>query len=169
MSDAAGSTIVIGLGSPLMADDGLGLVVLEELRERWSFDPPVELVDGGTWGMNLLPSVETAGRLVLVDAINIGAEPGTCVLLERHQLPLLLSTKLSPHQIDVRDVLSLAEFRGTLPRDTVAIGLQPALVEMGIGLSPLIRTKIEDLLARVVQRLEAWGHTAREHAASLHA
>ena len=168
-SDVAAATTVIGLGSPLMADDGLGLVVLEILRERWSFDPPVELVDGGTWGMNLLPLVESAGRLLLVDAINTGAEPGTCIVLERHQLPMFLSAKLSPHQIDLRDVLSLAEFRGTLPRDTVAIGLQPALVEMGIGLSPLIRSTMDVLLARVVERLEAWGHAAREHATSLHA
>ena len=82
---------------------------------------------------------------------------------------MFLSAKLSPHQIDLRDALSLAEFRGTLPQDTVAIGLQPALVEMGIGLSPLIRTKMDVLLARVVERLEAWGHAAREHAAPLHA
>ena len=170
MSDpAVGTTTVIGLGSPLMADDGLGLVALGMLREQWSFDPPVELVDGGTWGMNLLPIIESAGRLLLMDAIDIGAEPGRCIVLERSQLPKFLSTKISPHQVDLQDVLSLAEFRGTLPRDTVAIGLQPARVVMSADLSPHIHRRIPVLIPRVIERLEAWGHRVSERATSLHA
>ena len=169
MNDPPAATTVIGLGSPLMADDGLGLVALGVLRQQWAFDPPVELVDGGTWGMNLLPTIESAGRLLLVDAIDTGAEPGTYVVLERDQLPLFLSTKISPHQVDLQDVLSVAEFRGTLPRDTVAIGLQPARVEMSADLSPLIQHRMPVLIARVIERLEAWGHRVRERATSLHA
>ena len=170
MSDSSvATTTVIGLGSPLMADDGLGLVALGVLREQWAFDPPVELVDGGTWGMNLLPVIESAGRLLLVDAIDTGAEPGTVVVLERDQLPIFLSTKISPHQVDLQDVLSVAEFRGTLPRDTVAIGLQPARVEMSADLSPLIQHRLPVLIARVLERLEAWGHKVREGTTSLHA
>ncbi|NNG17636.1 MAG: HyaD/HybD family hydrogenase maturation endopeptidase [Gemmatimonadales bacterium] len=170
MSDpSVGSTTVIGLGSPLMADDGLGLVALGVLREHWAFDPPVEFVDGGTWGMNLLPLIESAGRLLLMDAIDIGAEPGRCIVLERDQLPKFLSTKISPHQVDLQDVLSLAEFRGTLPKDTVAIGLQPARVELSADLSPHIQRRIPVLIARVLERLEAWGHSAQERATTQHA
>jgi hydrogenase maturation protease len=170
MSDpSVGTTTVIGLGSPLMGDDGLGLVALSVLREQWTFDPPVELVDGGTWGMNLLPIIESAGRLLLMDAIDIGAEPGRCIVLEREQLPKFLSTKISPHQVDLQDVLSLAEFRGTLPRDTVAIGLQPELVHMAVDLSPHIHRRIPVLIARVLERLEAWGHSARERATTQYA
>ena len=44
-----------------MGDDGLGLVALERLRDGWDIPPDVELVDGGTWGMNLLPVIEDAG------------------------------------------------------------------------------------------------------------
>ncbi|MGH7521399.1 MAG: hydrogenase maturation protease, partial [Gemmatimonadales bacterium] len=50
--------VVIGLGNPLMGDDGLGLITLDHLRTAYAFPPDVELVDGGTWGMNLLPVVE---------------------------------------------------------------------------------------------------------------
>ena len=64
----AGGTVVIGLGSPLMGDDGLGLLALETLRRDRVFDPPPLLVDGGTWGLNLLPVIESAERLLLVDA-----------------------------------------------------------------------------------------------------
>src|SRR6185503_684188 len=118
MSDNAGRTVVIGLGNPLMADDGVGLAALERLR-AYRFEPFVELVDEGTWGMNLLPIIETSDRILLLDAINVAAPPGTLVVLERDQLPRHLETKVSPHQVDLREVQALAELRGTLPEHTV--------------------------------------------------
>ena len=68
MSNPLHRTLVIGLGNPLMGDDGAGVAALERLRDEWELPPEVELVDGGTWGMNLLPLVESAPRLILVDA-----------------------------------------------------------------------------------------------------
>jgi hydrogenase maturation protease len=161
--------LVIGLGNPLMGDDGLGLAALAALRERWTFEPEAELVDGGTWGMNLLYMIEDADRVLFLDAIDVGAPPGTLIVLERDRLPRLLGTKLSPHQIDLRDVLALAELRGTLPRDAVAMGFQPARVEMSTELSPMLRRGLPGLLRQVVARLEAWGHLARERVAAAHA
>lgn len=151
-------TVILGLGSPLMGDDGLGIVALEALRERGRFDPEPELVDGGTWGMNLLPIVETADRLLLIDAIRAGGEPGDVVVLEREALPRGLGLKLSPHQIDLQEVLAIADLRGRLPAEAIAIGLEPARVELGWELSPIVEHSLGELLERIVQQLEAWGH-----------
>jgi hydrogenase maturation protease len=151
-------TVVIGLGNPLMGDDGLGLAVLELLREGWDMPADVDLVDGGTWGMSLLPVIEDAGRLLLLDAIDSGAAPGTGAVLERGRLPAYLATKISPHQVDLHDVLAVAELRGTLPEETVALGLQPQRVELDDSLSPVILERLESLAESVVRRLETWGH-----------
>ena len=158
---------VIGLGNPLMGDDGFGLVALARLRDEWTLEG-VELADGGTWGMSLLPLVEDAERLVLLDAIAAGVLPGEMVVLERDRLPIYLSRKLSPHQIDMRDVLAVAEWRGQLPLETVAIGVQPQLVEMGLGLSPAVDRAVETAVGLVIERLLQWGHRCepREPAAS---
>jgi hydrogenase maturation protease len=155
----AGGTVVIGLGSPLMRDDGLGLLALEMLRRDRGFDPPPLLVDGGTWGMNLLPVIESAERLLLVDAIRAGASPGEVVVIEREALPRGLGIKLSPHQIDLQEVLALAELRGGLPREAVAIGLEPERVELGVGVSPAVERGLGALLEGITARLLAWGHT----------
>lgn len=152
------NTVVIGLGSPLMGDDGLGLVALEALRRRVRFVPEPEFVDGGTWGMNLLPIVESAGRLLLIDAIRAGRAPGEVVVLERDALPMGLGIKLSPHQIDLQEVLALAELRGRLPREAVAIGLEPERVELGWGVGPAVAASLDALVARAVGQLRAWGH-----------
>jgi hydrogenase maturation protease len=160
MREARAGTAVIGLGNPLMGDDGLGLAVLAALRARWTFSPAVDLVDGGTWGLNLLPVVEQVEKLLFLDAIDIGREPGALVILERDELPRVLATKMSPHQIDLRDVLALAELRGTLPADVAAIGLQPARVEMSTELSDVLASRLDDVLDAALDRLLSWGHSA---------
>jgi len=152
----AGRTVIIGLGNPLMADDGVGLAALERLR-HYRFTPTLELVDGGTWGLNLLPIIEGAARLLLLDAIHTGVMPGTLTVLEREHLPRYLETKVSPHQVDLRDVLALAELRGTLPADTVAIGLQPERVEMHAELTPMIERHLDRMVAAALSRLGEWG------------
>ena len=79
--------------------------------------------------------------------------------------PRGLGIKLSPHQIDLQEVLALAELRGTLPREAVAIGLEPERVELGVGVSPAVERGLDALLERVAARLLAWGHTlAMPHA-----
>jgi hydrogenase maturation protease len=153
-------TLVLGLGTPLMADDGIGLAALGALREGWRFSPPIQLVDGGTWGMNLLGLIEDAERLLILDAIHAGRKPGTLVVLRGEELPRYLFTKVSPHQIDLREVLALAEFRGRLPADTVAVGLEPERVEMGTDLSPIVRDTLPTLVAAAVATLRSWGHRA---------
>jgi hydrogenase maturation protease len=158
---SSGRTLVLGVGSPLMGDDGVGVAALSGLRSGWRFDDGVELADGGTWGMTLLPAIETAGRLLIIDAIRSGARPGDLVELGRDALPRGLATKLSPHQIDLREVLALADLRGLLPADAVAIGLEPYRVELDAGLSRQLAARLPALEERVVSRLRSWGHRAR--------
>ncbi len=161
MSEAR--TVVIGLGNPLMGDDGVGIAALDVLQEDWQFEPPVEYVDGGTWGMNLLPVIESAHRLLFIDALDVGADPGTLAELARDQLPKYLSTKISPHQIDLREVLAVAEWRGSLPRETVVIGLQVHTVAMTTALTPIVAARLPSLVTRVIDRLESWGHGVLTH------
>jgi hydrogenase maturation protease len=157
-SERPRGSVVIGVGNPLMGDDGLGVAAVQRLR-GWRFEPPVEVVDGGTWGMNLLPVIEDAGRVLFLDAIDVGAAPGTAIVLERDEIPrALANNKVSPHQVDVREVLALGELRGTLPDAVAAIGLQPSVVELGTSLSPELDPRLEEMLEAAAARLALWGH-----------
>ena len=150
-------TVVIGLGNPLMGDDGVGLAALERLGDEWQIEG-VELVDGATWGLSLVPVIEDAERLVLVDAIAAHGEPGDIIELTRDRLPIYLSRKLSPHQVDMRDALAVAELRGRLPNDVVAIGVQPAVVALGTELSAVVAQRLDELVDTVIAQLGRWGH-----------
>ena len=151
-------TLVLALGNPLMGDDGFGLAVLADLRRNTEAQGPLILMDGGTWGMNLLPAVESASRLLLIDAIKVGAQPGTMVRLERDELPRYFSHKISPHQVDLREILALAELRGTLPPEIVALGVQPESVTFRLALSPAVEAMVPAVTDAVLRQLFVWGH-----------
>ena len=168
MPDAAApQTLVLGLGNPIMGDDGTGLAALARLRERYAFDDEVHFEDGGTWGLTLLPLMEDAARILLLDAINTNAPPGSLVRLEGAAIPRALVTKVSPHQMDMREVLALMELRGTVPRDLVALGVQPLAVELSTELSPPVRRRLDALVALAVAQLRAWGHACRPGGAAV--
>ncbi|MDX1661137.1 MAG: hydrogenase maturation protease [Gemmatimonadota bacterium] len=158
---AGGPTLVVGLGNPLMTDDGIGLAALERLRARWR--PPaesgVEYVDGGTWGLFLLPEIERAGAVIFLDAIQAGEEPGAVIELSRDEIPAALSvTGLSVHQLALADLIALASLRGTLPERTAAIGIQPLYMRMGTEVTPEAEAALDDVVERTLARLAAWGH-----------
>ena len=150
-------TLVLGLGNPLMGDDGAGLAALAQLRDEWQLAEEIELVDGGTWGMNLLPLLESFDRVILLDAIDQHAQPGALLLLHKDVLPRYLSHKLSPHQLDLREVLAIAELRDKLPRHLLAIGVQPESVELTGALSPRVSEAIPRLVDLVVEQLRWLG------------
>ena len=150
-------TVVLGLGNMLMADDGVGLAALARLEEEWFVPRDVELVDGGTWGMNLLPVIESADRVLILDAIDLGDPPGTLIRLEGDDIPRFLALKLSPHQVDLREVLALAELRGTLPSQLIALGIQPEQVEMSTAFSPVVAARLDQLVHLTAEILYDWG------------
>ncbi len=151
-------TLVIGLGNPLMGDDGVGLVVLERLAAQ-TFAPPVEFVDGGTWGLALLPDVERAGALLLLDAVHGDGAPGTTYVLGAADIPRFLAAKLSPHQVDVRELLALAELRGALPADLRVVGVEPSATAYGDSLSPEAAAAVETMVSAACAVLSSWGHS----------
>jgi hydrogenase maturation protease len=157
MPNSESRIVVLGLGNMLMADDGVGLSALARLDEEWFVPRTVSMVDGGTWGMNLLPVIEQADRLLIFDAIDFGEPPGTVIRLERFDIPRFLSQKLSPHQVDLREVLALAELRGTLPEQIVALGIQPARIEMSTTLSQVVEAQLDELVRRGANELARWG------------
>jgi len=159
------SALVLGVGNPLMGDDGAGIVAVDQLRLHGDLPPDISVLDGGIWGMNLLPEVEGARRLLILDAIRMPGAPGTVVRLERSELPRYLGLKISPHQVDLRDVLALAEWRGTLPEMTVALGIVPERIAWGEPLSSTVEQALPRLVGSAVALLREWQAAAAERLA----
>ena len=148
---------VLGIGNLLLSDDGVGVHVIKRLQEEYVFPESVELIDGGTKGLDLLPLLENKDKLLIVDAANFRKEPGTIDTVEGDKIPAFLSSKLSVHQIGLPDTLFAAKLMDITPAEMSLIGIQPKSMETGIELSEDIRDKMEPLIKKVLEKLNEWG------------
>jgi hydrogenase maturation protease len=155
--------LVLGVGNILLQDEGVGVRVVEQLQEAYAIPEEVKVLDGGTMGLDLLYYLEEVDRLLVVDAVDARQPPGTIVRLTDGQIPALLGRKLSPHQIGLADLLSVAGLRDLAPRETVLIGVQPASLETDLSLSPTVSAQLPSIVDMVLEELKRWGHTIRPH------
>lgn len=150
-------TLVLGLGNILLSDEGVGVHVIHLLWERYDFPQEVEVMDGGTLALDLLPYVEDAERLLIVDAVQMNAPSGTVVRLVGEEIPEVLTLKYSPHQMGLSDLLAAARFLGHSPTEIVLWGIQPATLDVGLELSPVVAAQVETLVQNVLTELHRWG------------
>lgn len=151
------SILVLGLGNLVMTDDALGSRVVEALEQRFEFPEQVKLLDGGTLGLDLLPRLEGIDKLLVVDALEMGAEPGTVFRLVGGEVPRAFANKLSVHQMGLQDLLAVAELLGHLPSELVVLGAQAASIEMGTELTEVVAGVLEEIVDAVVAELTDWG------------
>jgi hydrogenase maturation protease len=152
---------LLGLGSVLMQDEGLGVHVVRFIQEHYE-TPGLEIVDGGTCGLDLLPYIEKRERLLIVDAVNFEQEPCFIGVMRDEEIPAIFGVKASLHHLGLPDVLATAQLLDIAPREVCLIGMQPQTIALGLELTGLIQGKLPELAARVIAQLEAWGVTCRE-------
>ncbi|TYO99342.1 hydrogenase maturation protease [Geothermobacter ehrlichii] len=157
--------LVLGIGNSLMSDDGFGVRVVEELQRRYRFPENVTVLDGGTLGLDLLPHLEGADRLLIIDAIDMREKPGEIFRLEGEEVPRAFASKLSVHQMGVQDLLAVAELQGYCPPELVVWGVQPDSIEMNMELSQAVAPALPRIVKAVVEELSAWGCPPEELAA----
>jgi hydrogenase maturation protease len=150
--------LVLGIGNLLWADEGFGVRAVEALNQRYRFPAGVELMDGGTLGLSLLPYVETSRRVLVFDAVDFGLEPGEVKVLRDAEVPKWGARKMSPHQNGFNDVLALAHLHGCAPEQIAAIGVQPqTLDDFGGSLTECVRARLDDAITLAALELAHWG------------
>ena len=154
--------LILGLGNVLLEDDGVGGAAVSLLLDR--FEPPagVQVFDGGTLGLSLLPYLENADAVILVDAVRADGGPGTLVRLTGDDVAPAVATRLSPHQVGVADLLDGARWLGRYPNRVVLLGLVPASMELSVGLSPRVRASLPDLVEHLIEEAASLGFTFEE-------
>lgn len=161
--------LVLGIGNLLWADEGFGVRAVEALNEQYQLPEGVELVDGGTQGLYLLPMVESAKRMIVFDAVDYRMEPGKLKVVLNEEVPAFLgANKMSLHQTGFQEVLALARLAGEYPAEVVLIGVQPEdLTDFGGSLSGVVKARVPEALAIAIEHLSRWGFPATARTAPL--
>jgi len=154
------SILVLGLGNLLMQDDAVGVHAVQRLQQQFQFPPQVRILDGGTLGLDLLPYLEEAEQVLIIDALEMRAAPGSMHRLVGEEVPRAFAGKLSVHQMGLQDLLAVAELQGTLPAEVVVLGVQAVSIDMGLELTPAVAAALDGLIDAVLEQLQCWGVTA---------
>lgn len=149
------TTVVLGLGNLVHADDGVGIHAIEWLRRDPRVPPGVVLIDGGTQGLSLIPHISGFQRILVIDAVNAGKEPGTLIRLEGDALQTLPG-KPSVHQLGFADLMIAMKLLGEPPEEVVVIGVQPSSTDWSAELTEPVRDSLGELLRVVLAQLESW-------------
>jgi hydrogenase maturation protease len=159
MNTSAWDTLVLGLGNLLWADEGFGVRAVEQLSAQYRFPTRVELMDGGTQGLFLLPWVRSAASLLIFDAIDYGLEPGTLRIVHGDDVPRFMGAKkMSMHQTGFQEVLASAQLSGAFPERIALVGVQPLLLDdYGGSLTDIVKARIPDAIEAGLAILRAWG------------
>ena len=161
--------LIIGVGNMLWADEGFGVRAVEAFAARYAVANEVELMDGGTTGLALIPDLAAAKRILIFDAVDFGAEPGELVIVHGEDVPKFAAgKKVSLHQTSMMEVLTLADVLADCPPEAITlIGCQPADMEdYGGGLTAPVAAQIDPALEAACRVLEDWGLTPRPNTAS---
>ena len=144
--------LVLGLGNVIHRDDGAGVAALERMQAQTETPHDACFLDGGTLGIELLPYVQDATHLLLLDAIDVGAAPGTVVRMDGTEL-MNLPRPTNAHQLGVADLLEAMQLtRGALG-DTVLVGVQPENTGWGVGLSNVVEKAMPTLVSTALEEL----------------
>lgn len=149
--------VVLGLGNILLRDEGVGVRVVEALAARYILPAMVEVVDGGTTGMELLDTLAGCDHLLVCDAVQTGAPPASVVKLADAEVPALFQARFSPHQLGLAEVLATLILMEEAPTTITLVGVVPADLELGIELSPEVAAVVERAVVCLVDALYGLG------------
>ena len=152
-------TIVVGLGNPLMADEGIGTVLVDELSKLAATGKlpaeNIEYYDGGCGGMYLLHTIADRKKAILIDCCLMGTEPGT---IRRFTPDDVNSVKqmahLSLHEVDILKVIELAKKIGQCPDEIVIFGVEPVAIEQQLHLNETLQKRVPDYIEMICAELE---------------
>lgn len=156
-ADPGRRILVLGVGNSILKDEGFGVHVVQEIekqREELKIPSNVEIIDGATLGLDLLYYMEGRDKIILIDIVNAGAEPGEIFKFTPHDIKTKsFINKVSMHQVTLFDVLTMAEATGRLPEDVVVIAVQPGEINWGEELTPAVAAQIPRVIELIMEEL----------------
>jgi hydrogenase maturation protease len=155
----ASATVVIGVGNTIFSDDGAGVHAARLLQNDPRLPPDVTILDGGTIGLELLPYVADASRVLVLDAMDGGEAPGTLMRLQATDL-LRDATSRTAHQLGVVDLITALALVSSYRQEILVLGVQPAFTGWGTMLSAEVKAALEPMVEAALRHLLAWSRVS---------
>lgn len=143
-------TAVIGVGNELMGDDSIGPHIARSLLERKVLPDEVMVIDEGRGGMRLVHHIKDVEKLIVIDAADIGKAPGEFKVFRPEEVETIKDLSgTNIHEWDLLKMLELSKMLGECPDDIRIIAIQPAYMELGEGLSDILKNRVDEYIEKV--------------------
>jgi hydrogenase maturation protease len=153
--------LVMGVGNTLLQDDGIGVHVTETLKASQLSPAGIDYLDGGTIGLSLLPEIEEADAVVIVDASEIGETPGAMRIFRNAEIDQQLSgRKKTVHEVALADLFSAAAIRGRCPSERALVAIQPGSTDWGLEPTADVQATIPRACEAISKLTREWLHEA---------
>ena len=158
MENEINSTItLLGVGNILLSDEGLGVHIVNQFKEDYVCNPPVNVIDGGTMGMELLSYMRGMKKLILVDAINGGEVAGTVYEFPHEEMNTYFTDRISVHEVGMQDILRIRALQEDPLEDATVVGIEPSSLELGLEMTPVVASSIPKVIEIIRRILTEWG------------
>lgn len=150
-------TLILGLGNVLLTDEAVGPVTVRRLESESDPAAPLRFLDGGTLSFTLAVPIGECPRLIVIDAAAMGEAPGSLRIFEGEAMDRQLSRHAkSVHEVSLADLMDMARLTDTLPTRRALIGIEPALVDWGDGLTAPVAAAVPVVMQQVRELLTRW-------------
>lgn len=146
--------LILGIGNILLRDEGIGVRIIEALKQH-HVPEDVELVDGGTAGADLIDILSDRRTVLVIDAAQSDAAPGTLLKFSPENCIPQQDSSLSLHQLDIPHTLAMIRLLGCAPEKVVIYGIVPETVTPGLELSQTLLKKMPFYIQSILQELSA--------------
>ncbi len=156
MAATPAPVLVLGIGNVLLMDEAVGVRAVEAYQADYAVPDGVEVMDGGTAGMDLMEPIAGRRHLVVVDAVKkADAQPGDIVRLGPGEVPAFFRERISPHQTGLADVLAALNLSNEAPETVRLVGMVPEALGTGVALSDTCERALPGLVEMVVGEVSA--------------
>lgn len=145
--------LVLGIGNILLRDEGIGVRVIEHMHSM-PINKDVEIVDGGTSGMDLLDVLAEREKVIVVDAVDSGHEPGTVLQFGLDQIVQKEQTAVSLHELGIAETINMTKQMGCAPKEVVFFGVQPQNIDCGLELSQSVQNVIQKVAELILAEIK---------------
>ena len=152
-----GTTLILGIGNTLLSDEGAGIHALNHLQSEYSDIPNLTFLDGGTLSFTLAVWIEDCTNLIVFDAAELHQPAGTVNTFVGTAMDEFLGTsKRSPHEVGLLDLMDIARLTDHLPENRALIGIQPEFMDWGMEPTAPVQNALDTAANEAVMLIRQW-------------
>jgi len=150
-------SVILGIGNILLTDDGVGVHVARHLEGLLQSRDDVQVIDAGTLSFTLAPVIEDAERLIVIDAAQLNAPPGTVRTFFGEEFDAFLGrAKLTVHEVGLVDLLDIARLREAIPPERALVAVQSEIHTWGVRPTKAVEAAMPEIASLVMALLNQW-------------